>query len=212
VNIDFETPLEALLTHWRSTAILPFTANATAGSAVLTNVSSFSGLFTGLPVVGPGVVKGATIASFDALAGTVTLSDPVGAAATAGAFSAGFQTLGRRLQHWQKVTAQPALFLRRIGATDEDANQGGFIITTLECQAWIYCDAGKNPDLAPDTGLTALERLLRQTVAPDDPGGDPRFTIGGQVYWCRVEGRTDSSSGDQAGQAIARIPLRITLP
>jgi len=86
------------------------------------------------------------------------------------------------------------------------------MVTTLECEGWIYCNAGQNPDLAPDTGLTALERMVRQSFAPDGDYGDPKFTLGGLVYWCRIEGRTDSSPGDLDPQALAKLPIRITLP
>ena len=204
--------MAALLAHWQATCVIAFSADATEASPALANVSDFTGLFAGLPVFGPGVVAGATILSLDEGAAALTLSDPVDTAIVGGAFTAGFQTTGRRLLRWDEVSAQPALYLRRVGATDQYDHDSLFSITTLECEAWIYCNAGQNPDLAPDIGLTASERLLRQSLAYDDPGGDARFTIGGRVYWCRVEGKTDASPGDMGGQAIARVPIRITLP
>ncbi len=212
MNTDFETPMAALLAHFQATTAISFTANSAQDSAVLTSVGNFAGLFPGLPVVGPGVGEGVTIASLNPGEATLTLSDAVCDPVTFGAFQAGFQTFGRRLIRWSEVDAQPALFLRRIGAMDQYDHDSSWSITTLDCEAWLYCRAGADPDTAPDTGLTALERLVRQSMAFDDPGGDARFTIGGLVYWCRVEGKTDSSPGDQAGQAISRIPIRITLP
>lgn len=118
-----------------------------------------------------------------------------------------FQTLGRRVLHWSQVANQPALFLRRIGMSD--THTGSMPITTMECELWIYSKAGENPEVAPDEGLTVLEAEVRDSFAPDDQN---RFTIGGLVYWCRIEGRSDISPGDQGPQAIARIPVRITLP
>src|ERR1019366_3543005 len=105
----------------------------------------------------------------------------------------------------------PALFLRRIGVTDENRD-GDYLTTTLECELWIYCNAGQDPDAAPDSDLTGLEQLVRDSFAPDTFDGGERFTLGGLVYWCRIEGRTDSLPGDQGSQAIAKIPVRITLP
>jgi hypothetical protein len=207
---DFEPVMAALFAHLVSAATVEFTGDATASSADLANVSAFNGLFVGLPVFGAGVPNGATIAALDENTGTVTLSDPVTEAGTAVQFTTGFLTTGRRVKHWSQVSDQPALFLRRIGVTDEQDQQ--FETTTLECEAWIYCNAGEDPDLAPDEALTCLERLVRESFAPDADYGEPRFTIGGLAYWCRIEGRSDISPGDQGGQAIARLPIRVTLP
>jgi hypothetical protein len=118
-----------------------------------------------------------------------------------------FVSTGRRVIHWTQCAAQPALFLRRIGMSDH--HSGSMPIITMECELWIYCNAGENLDVAPDTALTVLENEVRASLAPDDQN---RFTIGGLVYWCRIEGHSDISPGDQGPQAIARIPVRITLP
>jgi len=118
-----------------------------------------------------------------------------------------FVNSDRRVKHWTQVPDQPAFYLRRIGMTDH--HDGSLSITTMECEAWIYCNAGEAPDVAPDSVLTGLEKEVRDSLAPDD---DDRFTIGGLVYWCRIEGHSDISPGDQGPQAIARIPIRITIP
>jgi hypothetical protein len=118
-----------------------------------------------------------------------------------------FVSTGRRVIHWQQVAAQPALFLRRTGMLDH--HNGSMPIITMECEIWIYCNAGTDPTVAPDEVLTGLEQEVRACLAPDDQN---RFTIGGRVYWCRIEGKSDISPGDQGPQAIARIPVHITLP
>ena len=118
-----------------------------------------------------------------------------------------FVTTGRRVKHWTQTPAQPAFFLRRTGMIDR--YNGSMPITTLDCEAWIYCNAGTSQDIAPDEALTVLEKALRDCFAPDD---QMRFTLAGLVYWCRIEGKSDISPGDQGSQAIARIPIRITLP
>jgi len=210
MNIDFEPVISALFTHLQGAATIQFTADATSGSPTLADVSNFSGLFAGLPVFGPGAARFTTIQALDEGARTVTLADPLSAGGSGVGFTTGFLTTGRRVPHWSQVSAQPALFLRRIGVTDE--YDGLFSRTTLECEAWIYANAGKNPNATPDVTLANLEQLVRQSFAPDGDYGDPRFTLGGLVYWCRIQGRGDSSPGDQGGQAISRIPVRITLP
>lgn len=206
---DFEPVMAALFAHLQRAVALPFLADALEGSAVLANVTGFDCLFEGLPVFGPGVPRGATIVSLDPDMSQLTLSAALTATVEAGGFTTGFQTTGRRVRHWGDVKAQPALFLRRTGVTDQA--MGHYVISTLECEAWIYCTAGQDPDVAPDTGLGILEQLVRQSFAPDGDYGDPRFTLNGAAYWCRIEGRTDTSPGDQGGQAIARIPIRVTL-
>lgn len=117
-----------------------------------------------------------------------------------------FVTTGRRVKHWTQVSEQPAFFLRRIGTLDEF--NGEMPITTMECEAWIYCNAGAALDVAPDTQLTLLEQEVRSALAPDY---DTRFTLNGLVYWCRIQGKSDTSPGDQGPQAISRMPILITL-
>lgn len=212
MNDNFGPVMRALEAHWHSSMVFSLTADAIKADPVLRSVSSFSGLLAGLPVFGPGVPRGATILSIDVAAATLTLSDPMTAAGSGIALKSGFLTIGRRVKHWSQVAAQPALFLRRIGVSDEIDHDTFFSRTTLECEGWIYCDAGKDPDAAPDDALTALEQLVRQSFTPDGDYGDPRFTLAGLVYWCRIEGRGDISPGDQGSQALARLPIRITLP
>jgi hypothetical protein len=210
MNDNFEPVMSAQFAHLVAAAQINFAADAVAGTAVLSNASPIMDLFPGLPVFGPGVDAGTLVQSVDIEAGTVTLSTPVSQDGGAVAFTTGFLTWDRRVEHWTKVANQPALFFRRIGVTDEE--DGHFIKTTLECEAWIYSNAGKDPTIAPDSVLTGLERLVRRSFAPDGDYGDPRFTLGGLVYWSRIAGRADISPGDQGPQAIARIPVRITLP
>jgi hypothetical protein len=124
---------------------------------------------------------------------------------------AAFETTGRRLIPWTQVSAQPAMFLRRVGTTDEQGS-GEFMITTLECEVWIYSKAGEDPRAIPDAELSTLDQAVRAAFAPDADYGVPRFTLGGLVYWCRIEGRSEYSPGDLGGQGISLIPVRITLP
>jgi len=210
MNDNFEPAMAALFALLQSAIVLTFNATATANVTTLTGVSNFTNLFAGLAVFGPGIDQGTVIQALDEEAGTLTLSDPPTLAGTAVAFTTGFQTTGRRMQHWTQVSAQPALFLRRVGVIDEGAEP--FTITTLECEAWVYCNAGKDPDVAPDSALTILEQLIRQALAPTLGDEDGRCTLGGLVYWARIEGKGEISPGDQDGQALAVIPIRITLP
>lgn len=121
-----------------------------------------------------------------------------------------FVTTGRRVQHWNQVSEQPAFFLRRTGVNYQ--YDGLLQIRTMICEAWIYVRVPDH-DVAADELLTELEAKILARLAPDiDDDDEARFTLGGLVYWCRVEGTSDMGPGDQAGQALARIPILVTLP
>lgn len=209
MNIEFEPVMTALFARLQAAVAVSFTADAALGDAALHSVSDLSGLFPGLPVFGPGVPRGALIQSVGE-PDTLTLTAPVSVAATAASFKTGFLTTGRRVRHWNQVSDQPAMFLRRTGTTD--TYSGEMAITTLECEIWIYSQAGKDPNGVPDTALSYLDQLVRQVFAPSPAYDGYRFTLDDLVYWCRIEGRSDYSPGDQSGQGISRIPVRITLP
>ena len=61
-----------------NTTIKPFSANTTALSAVITNVSSFSGLSIGQIVTGAGIPQNTVIVSFNTANDSITLSNPAG--------------------------------------------------------------------------------------------------------------------------------------
>lgn len=206
--------MKALLAHLTAAAQITFTGDTEAGSQVISNVDMaiLDALVEGLPVFGAGVEKGATIESIDPQARTCTLDLPISTDGTAAPFSIGFLTTGRRVKHWDQVQQQPALFVRRTGMIDTADHGSGFITTGIEGEIWIYSNAGQNPNAVPDDTLAALEELLRRSLKADGDYGDTFFTLGGLVYWCRIEGQSDISSGDQDGQAIARLSVRITLP
>lgn len=208
--IEIEPVMQAAFDHLKAAAVVSFTASGAVGDAELFEVSSTADLFAGLPVFGPQVPRGTMISSVNHDAATITLTAALTDAVEGGTFSTGFLTASRRVTHWQQTPNQPAFFLRRVGMSD-DAD-GHFIIRTIECEMWIYCNAGQDESLAPDEVLTGLETMLRNSLIPDVRDDDVRFTLDGRVYWCRIEGNADISPGDHDSQAIARIPLRITLP
>lgn len=205
-----EQAQKALMDHIDATCRLSFEGDIVKGDVVVRNVTSFAGLLENLLVIGQGIAENSLITAIDEGAGTITLSLPALADGTQSSLQSGFLTTGRRVKHWSEVPEQPAFFLRRTSM--DDSADGLFVATTIECEAWIYCAAGQDPDLPPDQALTALEQLVRNSMSPDADYGDPRFTIGGLVYFCRIEGQGDVAPGDQSGQAITRLPIRIMMP
>jgi hypothetical protein len=153
--------MQALFEHLKAAAIIDFGCRSREDT--LTDVDRADLLFPGLPVFGPGMAEGVMIESVDVEARTVTLSEPVSEGGASLDFSTGFLTADTRVLHWQQVDAQPALFLRRTGVLDHIDPENFFPVTTLECEVWIYCNAGQAPDAKPDDTLTALEKLVRDS-------------------------------------------------
>jgi len=208
MNPNVEPILTALLAHVALQVAVAFTGDTSVGSADISNVSNFTGIFVGIGVAGPGIPADTAVDSFDANAGTITLSKQATADETTAAFHAGFLTVGRRLKEWAKTPNQPALFLRHIG--DDDTFNGILSQTELDAEWWIYCRTG-DPDAIPDTGLNNLVRAVRLAMVPDD-SMQYRFTIGGLCHWCRIEGRSTYDDGALNGQSKALLPVKITLP
>lgn len=201
-----ETIMTALLNVLVSAVQTNFTANLNNGDPVLYNPSSTTGLFVGLPVVGVGIPTGATIVSLAPL----TLSLPANANGSDVACTTGFLTFGRRLILWDQVSSQPALFLRDV---EEEMLYPETIlqIQVIKAEVYIYSNAGANPAIAPITALNNLLDAVQAAFAPDDPT-QQRFTLGGLVHWCRLEGKIDKEPGDLDGQAIAVAEVLITVP
>ena len=198
----------ALMSRLASSIATSFTGTTTYGSAVVTGISSTTGLFVGLPVSSARTVAGTTIASIDS-ATQVTLS---AAAASAGiaSFTTGFLTVSRRLKLWRDVAAQPALFVRN--ADDDVANRPHRMPArlTINAEAWIYNQTGPSEAAAPAVLQNYLLDALTDALEPT--AGTETLTLGGLVHNCWIEGNIERHPGDLDGQAIAIVPIRILLP
>jgi hypothetical protein len=183
-----------------------FTADTGAGSVILANPSTMKGLFVGLPVFGGSVPRGSVIQNLSPL--TISLAPTVNASAVT--LTTGFLTTGRRVIPWTKVAAQPALFLR---SGDEELTYPNIILQaqTIAAEIWIYSKAGEDPNEVPETALNNLLDAVQAAFTPDDPHAG-RFTLGGLVEWCRLEGKVEKDPGDIGGQAIAVADVLITVP
>lgn len=183
-----------------------FTADTEAGSVILSNPSTTSGLFVGLPVVGGTLPRGAVITQLSPL----EVSLPAAVNALAVPLSTGFLTASRRFQFWSSVTDQPALFLQ--GKEEDLEYSEGNVQQTqiIRAQFWIYSNSGKDPDAVPETALNNLLDAVQSVFQPDSPTG--QFTLGGLVSWCRMVGKVDKQPGDASGQAIAAADVEILVP
>jgi hypothetical protein len=201
-----EAVMTALFNVLLASVKTSFTADTTANNVTLANPSTTQGLFLGLPVFGGSIPRGAVITNLSPL----EISQPPTANGAAVPMTTGFLTTGRRVIPWNQVTSQPALFLR---GAEEDLEYTETIlqVQTIDAEIWMYSNAGQNPNAVPETALNNLMDAVQSAFAPDY-AGTGRFTIGRLVHWCRIEGRVIKDPGDTSGQAIALIPVRITVP
>lgn len=121
-----------------------------------------------------------------------------------------FITTGRRLLHWTKVAAQPALFLRHVTDEYPPRPTGIPAKVVMECEVWIYSQGGADPDVAPDVAMNDLLDALEQSLSP--PPAFRTQTLGGLVRHAWIEGKIEVHPGDLDGQAIAVVPIRILVP
>lgn len=201
-----ESVMTTLFNTLISSVVVSLTADTGANSMVLANPSSIAKLFVGLPVFGGSIPRGAVITSLSPL----TLSLPAAVNAKAVSLSTGFLTTSRRLKHWSQVAAQPAMFLRSI---DEENSYANITLQrlTIPAEIWIYSNAGEDPNAVPEIALNNLLDAVQAAFAPDDYQSG-RFTLGGLVEWCRLEGKIEKESGDASGQAVAVADVLITVP
>jgi len=123
---------------------------------------------------------------------------------------ADFLTRGRRLQHWNKVTDQPAVFIRHV-SDHYDRAQGILPRLTLNLEIWIYSRAGADPHVAPDSGLNDLVDSVEAALAPDN-AMLRTLTLGGLVQHCWLEGEVMFDPGDLDAQAKCVLPVKILVP
>jgi hypothetical protein len=201
-----ESIMSTLFNVLVASVVTSLSADTGAGSIILGNPSTTKGLFVGLPVFGGSVPRGSVIQSLSPL--TISLAPTVNAKAVS--LTTGFLTTGRRVIPWEQVAAQPALFLR---SGDEDLAYHNIILQaqTIAAEVWIYSKAGEDPDAVPETALNNLLDAVQAAFTPDDPQSG-RFTLGGLVEWCRLEGKVQKEPGDVGGQAIAAVDVLITVP
>lgn len=200
-----EAIIEALLAQvTASPAIFTFTANLTEGSPDLASVSDASGLSQGMPLFGPGVPDLATLATVS----PPVMSLPATANETAASVTQGFQTTGRRVIHWSKVAAQPAIFVRHIKERYPTRPTGMLAKVEINTEIWIYCRVpdDANADSSMNPLLDAVELALKPNPVTSVQ------TLGGAVIHCWIEGDLDIDPGDLDNQAKAVIPIKMLVP
>lgn len=124
--------------------------------------------------------------------------------------SMSWTTVSNRLRLWGDVPAdqQPAAFLVTHREKDEYRNLG-LVRRRLELGIWCYSRSDPDPG-APDldTMMEAFETAFN--VADNFSTGCN--TLGGLVYWVRIEGNVFKDPGDLDKQTLLIVPLVVEMP
>ncbi|MGC8518468.1 MAG: hypothetical protein ACP5P4_08050 [Steroidobacteraceae bacterium] len=199
-----ETILNSLLQWIENAFTTSFSATIQKGSTTLTNPSSTAGLFVGFPVSGNGIPEGTYITSVTPL----TLSQPATANGAAVVLRTGFALVDRRADFGDQVPC-PALFLRCL---DEEYQwQDNLQVLILKPEICIVSKGGADPDAVPESALNTYMDALDQAFKPDDPQRQ-RFTLGGTVFWCRLNGKVEKATGDLGPQSQVWADIEIIVP
>lgn len=121
-----------------------------------------------------------------------------------------WKTVSNRLRLWGDVgpDQQPAAFL--VTHKEMDEYRGlGLVRRRLELLIWCYTRSDSDPGGPQlDTLMEAFEAAFN--VVDDNSTGSN--TLGGLVYWCRIEGRVFKDPGDLDNQTLLIVPLVVEMP
>ena len=135
----------------------------------------------------------------------MTFSAPVNGQTT-------WQTTSQRLRLWNAVApeAQPAAFL--VTHREMDEYRGlGLLRRRLELGIWCYSRTD-DPATIGATDLDVMMKAFEAAFNVVDHNSSGSNTLGGLVYWCRIEGRIFKDPGDTDGQTLMIVPLVVEMP
>lgn len=120
-----------------------------------------------------------------------------------------WKTVSNRLRLWGDVSSDQQPYAALVTHKETDEYRGlGLLRRRLDLGIWIYIRSDSSPG-APqlDTIMDALEAAFN---VPDDFSTNCN-TLGGLVYWCRIEGKIFKDPGDLDNQAMMIVPLVVEL-
>jgi len=125
--------------------------------------------------------------------------------------AATFNTSGRRLLLWSKVSSFPALFVQSTG-THYPPREARTLPTkrTIMAELWVYTDVGKDPNANPEQGLNDIIDAVEAALQPGINA--IAQTLGGIVSHAWIEGEIEQFPGVLDGIAKAIIPVKILVP
>lgn len=119
-----------------------------------------------------------------------------------------FKTKEQDVKHWTDTAPQPAFYMRHTADNDKHS-WDPLNPNSIEGEFWIFCKVGANS--SESMQLRELVGMVRKALAPDDDDRQA-FTIGGLVYGCGLNGRSEYDYGVLDGYAKAVMPFTIMLP
>jgi hypothetical protein len=149
------------------------------------------------------VTRATVMAAVQARIAGMTFGTPINGATT-------WRTVSNRLRLWGDVSPdqQPAAFL--VTHNEQDEYRGlGLYRRRLNLGVWCYSRSDSSAGAEDlDTMMEAFEALFN---VPDNPSTGCN-TLGGIVYWCRIEGKTFKDPGDLDNQTLLILPLVVEMP
>lgn len=147
-----------------------------------------------------------------ALIQNMAFSQPINGASTwlTGPGDKGNLTVSAKLRLWADVPVdqQPAAFLVTHRELDEYRGLG-LLRRRLELGVWCYSRSDNTPGGEQlDTMMQAFEQAF---CTIDNPSSGSN-TLGGLVYFCRIEGKVFKDPGDLDNQTLLIVPLVIEMP
>lgn len=151
------------------------------------------------------VVMAAILAKIQAM----TFSTPVNGAST-------WVTVESRLRLWGDVPSLQQPYVALVTHSEIDEYRGlGLTRVRLELRCWCYTKAPKtvtttNGQKDLDVLTKAFEAAFGQNAV--DNFSTNQCTLGGLVYWCRIEGKVFKDPGDIDEQTLLIVPLVVEMP
>lgn len=118
----------------------------------------------------------------------------------------------KRLKLWSDVSPdqQPCAYVVTHREMNEYRNLG-LLRRRLEIGVWCYSRSDNS------IGQDDLDNMMKAfdaafgAAAVDDSSRNA-FTLGGLVYWCRIEGRVFKDPGDNDNQTLLIVPIVCEMP
>jgi hypothetical protein len=134
---------------------------------------------------------------------SMTFSSPINGATT-------WRKTTDRLSLWGDVAPDQQPYAALVTHREEDEYRGlGLYRRTLELGVWCYSRSDSSPG-GPD--LDTMMEAFETTFNVADNFSHNTNTLGGLVYWCRIQGKTFKDPGDLDNQTLLILPLRVEMP
>jgi hypothetical protein len=115
-----------------------------------------------------------------------------------------------RLALWGDVSPDQQPYAAIVTHREIDEYRGlGLLRRRLELGIWCYSRSDSSPG-GPDLD-TMMEAFEAAFNVVDNPSTGCN-TLGGLVYWCRIEGRVFKDPGDLDNQTMLIVPIVIEMP